>query len=69
MRFKTSSRLVNGWVQLVLVGQPAPELTVGSAASNAETVLFTYKHRDAFAQLHKWLQGVVMVNEDAGQSD
>lgn len=64
VRFKPSSRLVNGWVQLVLAGQPAPQLTAGTAASNPETVLFKHSQREGFAELHKWLQGAVIMNQD-----
>lgn len=63
--FKDATRLVNGYLQLGLGGQPIRELG-SQAAGDPDTVMFTHKARDQFHQLHKWLQSVVELNVRAG---
>jgi len=66
VHFKASSRLTNGWLQLVVGSSAAAELTTGKAGSDADTVLFTNKNREQFEQLHAWLQTVVEKNQADG---
>jgi hypothetical protein len=66
VRLKEATRLSNGWVQLLLGGEIPAELSTGTAASNANTVVFTHKKRAAFQELHHRLEAVIAQNADAG---
>ncbi|MGZ6744588.1 MAG: restriction endonuclease [Nocardioides sp.] len=61
---KPATRLVNGRITVLLRGEQAPELKVGDAATHLGTVLFRYRDRDLFGELHRWLQHVADVNAD-----
>lgn len=62
VRLKPATRLMNGWLQLLLGGGDTPELSTGTAPSNGDTVMFTHKNREAFGQLHRWLESVAAEN-------
>jgi hypothetical protein len=66
VRLKEATRLKNGWVQLLLGGETPAELSAGTAASNANTVMFTHKKRSQFGELHDRLTAVVARNAEAG---
>lgn len=66
VRLKPASRLTNGWLQLLVGGVEAPELTIGTAASNGHTVTFTHKNRDHFEGLRTWLDSVASKNAADG---
>lgn len=61
-----ASRLVNGWLTLGLGGVTLPELSAGTAGSNADTVMFRHKDKDEFKALRDWLITVVEQNEAEG---
>ncbi len=68
--FQDASRLKNGWLTIGLGGADAPTLGVSAAASNADTVMFTHKHREQFEQLRAWLADrVVPTNRNVGFED
>jgi hypothetical protein len=66
VRVKPASRLMNGWLQLLIGGVEAPELAIGTASSNGHTVMFTHKNREQFEGLRTWLDAVVAKNVAAG---
>ena len=66
VRLKPATRLGNGYLQVLVGGEEAPEPSTGTAASNIDTVMFTHKNREAFEQLSAWLETVVAANEAAG---
>ena len=66
VRLVPATRLKNGHITLGLNGNAAPELGVGVAASNMDTVLFTNKKSETFQQLHDWLLTVIQHNVDHG---
>lgn len=66
VRLKPASRLSNGWLQLLIGGVEAPELAIGTAASNGHTVMFTHKNREQFEGLRSWLDSVVAKNAADG---
>jgi DNA polymerase-3 subunit epsilon len=63
---KKAGRFRNGWVQLLVVGVGAPAMTARTAAGDNNTVLFTYRNRDQFLELHTWLQRVAAINHERG---
>ena len=67
VRLEPAGRFKNGHIQLLLAGRDAPPLTVTTAASNADAVVFTHKHNDEFARLAEWLQQVADHNHATGQ--
>ncbi|MDX6738429.1 DUF4429 domain-containing protein [Actinocorallia sp. A-T 12471] len=66
VRFREAGRLVNGHLQLGLGGVEPRVVSSGSAASDPDTVLFTWKKRDEFGQLYAWLRNVVEINRRSG---
>jgi hypothetical protein len=66
VRLREATRLKNGWVQLLLGGEAADELSAGTAGSNANTVLFTHGKKDQFRELHDRLAAIVAENAGAG---
>ncbi len=66
VRFKAASRLTNGWVQVLLGGEDAPEPTQGTAAGDPNVVTFTHAKHEEFEQLHQWLLGVVQRSRELG---
>lgn len=65
-RLQPATRMTNGFVQIVLVGEEAPELGMTTAASYSNAVLFTHKGNEAFAVLQGWLQHVADRNRAEG---
>ena len=66
VRLKEATRVKNGWIQLLLGGESAEELSTGTAGSNANAVLFTHGKRKQFGKLHETLVGIVTANTEAG---
>lgn len=66
VKLKEASRMTNGWLTVGLGGVAPPQLGAGTAASNAETVMFRRKSRREFRALHDWLVTVVEHNEAEG---
>ena len=66
VRLVPATRLKNGHITLGLNGNAAPELGLGVAATNMDTVLFTNKKSEPFQQLHDWLLTVIQHNVDHG---
>lgn len=66
VRFRDAGRLVNGYLQLGLGGVEPQALNVGNAASDPDTVLFTWGKRNDFEHLRSRLQQVVTVNRASG---
>jgi len=62
VRLKPATRLMNGWLHLLVGGEEAPELVASTATSNSHTVLFTHKNRGAFDELRRWLETVIAKN-------
>lgn len=65
-RLQPATRLKNGFVQVVLAGEEAPELSGAAVASCSNLVLFTHKSNEAFASLHGWLEHVAERNHNEG---
>jgi hypothetical protein len=63
---KPASRFMNGWLTLGLGGAAAPEVTLATAASHPDTILFRHKSRDQFQTLYEWLNTVVAYNREHG---
>lgn len=63
---KDASRMTNGWLTLGLGGEPLPNLNVGSAGSDANTVMFRHKSQVEFKTLFDWLETVVAHNKAHG---
>jgi hypothetical protein len=59
---KEASRMVNGWLTIGLGGVAPPQLSAGTAGSNANTVIFRHKNKDQFKALHDWLVTVAEHN-------
>lgn len=59
---KDATRMTNGWLSLGVGGSTAAALTVGTAASNPETVLFRHKDKEAFRALYDLLLATVAHN-------
>ena len=51
---------------LALGGVAPPQLSAGTAASNADTVMFRHKSTDEFKALHDWLVTAVEHNHAEG---
>ncbi|WP_345180758.1 DUF4429 domain-containing protein [Actinomadura verrucosospora] len=66
VRYKEAGRMVNGYLQLGLGGVEPQALNVGNAASDPDTVLFTWGKRNDFEHLRSRLQQVVTVNRASG---
>jgi hypothetical protein len=66
VRLKEATRLKNGWIQLLLGGEEAADLTMGTAASNANAVLFTHGKKNQFRELHDHLTTLIAENAKAG---
>jgi hypothetical protein len=66
VRLKEATRLKNGWVQLLLGGEKPAQLSAVSAASDANTVVFTHKNKNEFQALHDRLAALVDRNVEAG---
>jgi hypothetical protein len=65
-KLKEASRMTNGWLTIGLGGVAPPQLSAGTAASNADTVVFRHKNKDEFKALHDWLVTVVEHNQAEG---
>ncbi|WP_433717385.1 PH domain-containing protein (plasmid) [Nocardia sp. CA-084685] len=65
VKFEDATRLKNGHIQLGLGGAEMPDLGT-QANANADTVIFTWKVRDQFRELHEWLRSVVEHNTRSG---
>jgi hypothetical protein len=63
---KAASRMTNGWLTVGLGGVAPPQLSAGTAASNADTVMFRHKSKDEFKALYDWLVTVVEHNQAEG---
>ncbi|MGQ0846524.1 MAG: SHOCT domain-containing protein [Sporichthyaceae bacterium] len=61
-----ATMLVNGFLQLHLAGVDPVKLSTHEAGRFPDAVLFTYKRRKDFEELHTWLWGVVERNHDEG---
>jgi hypothetical protein len=48
VELKEASRMVNGWLTVGLSGVTPPQLSGGTAGSNADTVMFRHKNKDEF---------------------
>ncbi|GGV33769.1 hypothetical protein GCM10010182_66940 [Actinomadura cremea] len=66
VRYKEAGRMVNGYLQLGLGGVEPQALNAGNAASDPDTVLFTWGKRSDFEQLRARLQQVVAINRASG---
>jgi hypothetical protein len=66
VRLAPASMAVNGFLQLQLYGVSPAELTITAAARFPDAVVFTYKRRKEFEELHAWLQVVVKRNCEEG---
>jgi hypothetical protein len=66
VKLKEASRMTNGWLTVGLGGVAPPQLGAGTAASNADTVMFRHKSKDEFKALHDWLVTVVEHNQAEG---
>jgi hypothetical protein len=66
VKLKEASRMTNGWLTVGLGGVALPQLGAGTAASNADTVMFRHKSNDEFKALHDWLVTVVEHNQAEG---
>jgi hypothetical protein len=66
VKLKEASRMTNGWLTVGLGGVAPPQLSAGTAASNADTVVFRHKNKDEFKALHDWLVTVVEHNQAEG---
>lgn len=66
VELKAASRMTNGWLTVGLGGVAPPQLSAGTAASNADTVLFRHKSKDEFKALHDWLVTVLEHNQAEG---
>jgi hypothetical protein len=66
VRLKEATRLKNGWLELLLGDQEAPELSAGTAGSNANAVLFRHKDNSKFRELRDKLEAIVELNVQAG---
>ncbi len=66
VKLKEASRMTNGWLTVGLGGVAPPQLSAGTAASNADTVVFRHKSKDEFKALHDWLVTVVEHNQAEG---
>jgi hypothetical protein len=63
---KEATRLKSGWLQLMFGGQDEAPLSMGTAASNANTITFAHKKQESFRELHDRLLGIVKENSEAG---
>ncbi len=66
VKLKEASRMTNGWLTVGLGGVAPPQLSAGTAASNADTVVFRHKNKDEFKALHDWLVTVVEHSQAEG---
>ncbi len=66
VRLVEASRLRNGNIAIATGGAEAPVLGHGKDANNPDAVIFLYKSREQFAELHAALLGVVEANEVVG---
>ncbi|MFF5260513.1 DUF4429 domain-containing protein [Actinomadura viridis] len=66
VRYKEAGRMVNGYLQLGLGGVELQALNVGNAASDPDTLLFTWGKRNDFEHLRSRLQQVVTFNRASG---
>lgn len=66
VRLKDATRLVHGWIQLLPGTADRPEPTTNSAVGDPDVVLYPWSRRKDFAELHRWLEHVVAVNEASG---
>lgn len=64
--FKDATRLLNGWISIGLGGIAPPNLSAGTAPSNANTVMFRHKSKDEFCQLRDLLLSAVERNASQG---
>lgn len=64
--FAPATRLINGHLTLGLGGAAAEKLKTSAVADNPDTVMFRFKDKDRFAQLHEWLVSVIDHNRAAG---
>ncbi|MDR7170501.1 hypothetical protein J2W56_004252 [Nocardia kruczakiae] len=65
VKFKDATRLKNGYIQLGLGGREMRDLGAQAAASDPDTVIFTWNSRAQFDELHQWLRSVVEHNAHA----
>jgi hypothetical protein len=66
VQLKEATRAWSGWLQLSFGGEPAVELSKGTAGSDANTVTFPHKKRDAFRELHDRLLVIISEKSEAG---
>lgn len=66
VNFKEATRLVNGWLTLGLGGAEPVRLNAGTAASDANTVMFRHQQKDDFEKLRDLLLSVIEKNQEAG---
>ncbi|WP_396453062.1 DUF4429 domain-containing protein [Actinomadura sp.] len=62
VKYTEPTRLTNGYLQLGLGGVAPPSLGVGNAASDPNTVIFTWRKRNEFHQLYSLLRHTVDAN-------
>ena len=59
------TRAIHGHLTVLLRGNQPPQLISTTAAGHPDTIVFRYRDRQAFGQLHRWLLHVAQVNADA----
>jgi hypothetical protein len=64
VNFKEATRLVNGWLTLGLGGAEPVRLNAGTAASDANTVMFRHQQKDDFEKLRDLLLSEIEKNQE-----